>query len=131
MKTADWEETLNDALGGHGISVLLATAGRDGEPHLATADRILPDPQGLIQVSGWLCPTTIRNLRENSKLALVVRGAVGGVEIEGTVTEMEEDAVLDGYVAEERPPPRVRWILHVHPERFLRFENGLHSDEPP
>lgn len=113
-----------------GWTVLLATAGEIGKPHLAMADRILPGPDGLVQISGWLCPTTIRDLKENARLALVVRGGSDGVEIEGSVDEIAEDARLDDFPVGDQQVPQVRFVLHVHPERFLHFSDGLHSDEP-
>jgi hypothetical protein len=126
-----WTDLIDRGLDGRELAVLLATAGADGEPHLATADRLLPAPDGRIQVSGWICPTTIRNLHENTKLALVVRGDGNSVEVQGSVENIEEDAVLEGSVPDAEGILRVRWILLVRPERFLRFTDGVHSDEPP
>lgn len=115
------------------LRVLVATVGDDRLPHLATADHIVPHPDGLVQVWGWLCPRTVRNLKQNTKLALVVRAEQGSIQIEGRVEDMEEDAILDGYAPSEAadlPIPQVRWVLHVHPERFFRFTDGQHSDQP-
>lgn len=125
---------IDELLRGAGrLPVLVATAGKDGLPHLSTADRILPQPEGLVEISGWLCPTTIRNLRHNANLALVVRASQGSVQIEGKVDTMEEDAFLDGDAPGEESGPsvsQVRWILRIRPQRFFSFPDGLHSDEP-
>lgn len=124
-------ETIDRLLREGRCDVVLATAGHAGHPHLATADRVARGRDGRIEVSGWLCPTTIRNLERNPRLALALRAGGEGVQIEGEAEGITEGAVLDGYVgdAAKRPAPsQVRWTLRVRPRRSFRFAGRFHTD---
>ncbi len=114
-------------------SIFVATAGPDGMPHMAAANKLLIDPDGNVLVVEWFCPGTVMNLRENRRVALVIWDAAGdnGYQLLGEVTQVDELAVLDGYdpAAETSyPPPQVERQLIVRVDKIIRFSQAPHSD---
>jgi hypothetical protein len=74
------------------------------------------------------------NLEDRRRIALVVWDPETdrGYQLLGRVTEVKEQAVIDGYVPEgaEGGPPQVERELIVSVEEVLHFSRGPHSDEP-
>ncbi|MFO7653742.1 MAG: pyridoxamine 5'-phosphate oxidase family protein [Candidatus Krumholzibacteriia bacterium] len=85
--------------------LIIATTGRDGTPHVATAASLARSGADRLEVTAWFCATTMDNLASNPRLTLVVRPPDGshGYQIVGTVESVSEDAMLDGWVPGERP----------------------------
>jgi pyridoxine/pyridoxamine 5'-phosphate oxidase len=115
--------------------VLVATADGNGRPHVAVAQEVVLDAAGRVVVSAWFCPGTVSNVRENRRVAFVAWNAQGdrGFQVLGTVEEVQEAGVLDGFTrAESRAPalPQVERRLLVRPDAVLAFTQAPHSDLP-
>lgn len=128
-------EIINEAIrlakqNGH---LLVATADAQGLPHIATAAEVFALDENRVQVRYWFCPHTLSNLSANPKVSLVVWDSRHdrGYQLVGAVEKVEEDAVLDGFAAEEleQPPiPQVERSLIVAVERVLEFKHAPHND---
>lgn len=114
--------------------VFVATANADGLPHIATAGAISLKGTDRVGVTEWFCPGTMANLEDSERIALVVWDPEtdSGYQLLGRVTEVKEQAVMDGYLpeAEEQALPQVERELGIRVEEILYFSQGPHSDEP-
>jgi len=113
--------------------VFVATADAKGFPHVAAAGGISPASQGRVAVDAWFCPGTVANLEQNRRIALVVWDPARdeGYQILGVVEEVEEQAIMNGYVpgmGDSTPPPQVERRLLVRVEKTVRFSHAPHSD---
>jgi uncharacterized protein len=129
--------TLENAIGlaaeiGH---VLVTTASAEGVPHLAAAGRITARSEGHVAVTEWFCPGTMRNLEENSHVALVVWDAShdAGYQLLGEVVAINEVAALGCLEESDSQPeqPTIERELVVGVEQVLAFSQGPHSDLAP
>lgn len=129
-------EPLEDAvaLGDEVGYAFVATADADGRPHLAAAGAVSLETDGRVGVTEWFCPGTMANLEDNRNIALVLWDPETdrGYQVLGQVTEIEEQAVIDGYAREagEGAPPQVERELVISVDEVLHFSQGPHSDEP-
>lgn len=129
-------ETLEEAvaLGDEVGYVFVATADAGGLPHLAAAGAVSLETDGRVGVTEWFCPGTMANLEDSRQIALVVWDPEmdRGYQLLGRVTEIKEQAVIDGYVPEagEGASPQVERELVISVEEILHFSQGPHSDEP-
>lgn len=109
----------------------VASSDASGAPHLASGESLsVPDP-GRLVFQSWCCSTTLRNVRENPKIAVAVADpATGnGYQFFGVVELQTDAAVLNGYLPEELPGlPQVQEKLSVRVERVMGFSAGAHSD---
>jgi len=116
---------------GHAFVV---TADGDGLPHLAAAGAVSLGTDGRVGVTEWFCPGTMANLEENRQVALVIwdPGSDRGYQLLGRVTEVKEQAVIDGYVPKSTAQlaPQVERQLGIEVDEVLYFSQGPHSDEP-
>ena len=75
----------------------------------------------------------MENLDDNRQIALVIWDpeADRGYQLLGRVTEVKEQAVMDGYMPEaaEGPLPQVERELVIRVDEILHFRKGPHSDE--
>jgi len=113
--------------------VFLATADGNCVPHIASAGSLTPASPTDIILSEWFCPGTVANVQQNPHVALVVWDSAKdvGYQLIGTVTGIQDLAMLDGYVPgeEEAPPlPQTEQALHVHIDRILSFSQAPHAD---
>ena len=112
--------------------VFVATAADDGTPHVAAAAQLEPASRGRVRVSAWFCPGTVTNLQENRRISLVVwdRERDDGYQLVGSVEEMTDVALMDGYTphTETAPMPQVERQLLVRVEETLMFTHAPHSD---
>ena len=112
--------------------ILVATADREGVPHLSTAQELHLAPHDRIEVEAWFCPQTLRNLQGNPAVSMVVwdRHNDRGVQIRGRTERVEASAALDGYVpgVEAADVPQVLQRLFVLMERVSEFRDRAHSD---
>ena len=111
----------------------VATANRDGTPHIAAAANLSLTDDNSLSVSSWFCPATVSNLQENRKVSVVVWNpeADEGVQVVGTVERIEEISILDGYAPEietTAPSPQVERRLIVDVEKVIAFSHAPHSD---
>ena len=112
----------------------VATADAKGNPHLAAGRGVsILEPNRLV-FEAWFCPTTMKNLQENSKVAVAIADpATGnGYQFLGRVDKTEDTALLDGYLPDLEPPglPQVQWRLEVMVESVMSFTADAHSDRP-
>jgi hypothetical protein len=111
----------------------IATSDGRGQPHVAAANRLEGKPGGLVAVVGWFCPGTVENVDANRPVSLVVweKQADEGFQILGDVEDVEEIAIMDGYIpqAERMAGPQEEFSLHVRVRKVLRFRQGRHTDQ--
>lgn len=112
--------------------VFVATADKAGRPHVAAAGKLEGSGEGRVRVSAWFCPTTMANLRENSRVSLVVWDPPEdhGYQMVGETERVSDIAVLDGLAPGENdsPLPQVEWELTLRVHRLLEFTHAPHSD---
>ena len=113
--------------------VFIATADAGGLPHLASAERLSLAPDGRVVLADWFCPSTVTNVQQNPRVAIVVWHARAdvGYQLLGEVERVRELGILDGYVPgkEGSPPvPQEERELEVRVDRILAFTHAPHSD---
>ena len=112
---------------------LVATADVHGHPHIASVGSLTPASPTDIVLSEWFCPGTVANIQQNPYIAVVIWDSDRdiGYQLIGTVTSIQDLAVLNGYVPgeEEAPPlPQAEEALRVHVDRILGFSHAPHAD---
>jgi predicted pyridoxine 5'-phosphate oxidase superfamily flavin-nucleotide-binding protein len=112
----------------------VATADSEGNPHLAAGRGIsILEPDRLVFES-WFCQTSLKNLAQNSKVAVAIADPVtgNGFQFLGRVEKTVDTAVLDGYAPELEPAglPQVQWRLEIRVEKVMAFTADAHSDRP-
>lgn len=115
--------------------LFIASADRQGVPHMASARRAELLPGERFAITEWFCPGTVANLRENPRLSVVAWESEGdvGYQVIGEAEELHDVAMLDGFTAgmdEDHPLPQVEWRLVVKAVAVLEFRQQPHSDEP-
>jgi uncharacterized protein len=112
--------------------VFVATADKGGRPHVAAAGKLDRSSEGRVRVSAWFCPTTMANIRENPRIALVIWDPPEdhGYQLVGKTERVTDIAMMDGVAPEEEasPLPQVEWELTMRIERVLEFTHAPHSD---
>lgn len=113
--------------------VLIGTCDRQGVPHLATAGKMAVRHDGPIAISAWFCPGTVANLQDNPQVSIVAWDPQTdhGFQILGAVEDIEEMAVLDGYMPGQAVEqiPQVERRLIIQPQKIMRFRLAPHSDQ--
>ena len=112
---------------------LIATADRDGLPHVATAGKMSLVPDQRVKVAAWFCPGTAANVQQNHRIALAVWDPATdtGYQLLGEVEKVTELAFLNGYAPEEESGqilPQVERELLVRVDKILTFTQAPHSD---
>lgn len=110
----------------------VASADENGHPHLAAGRELkVLDADNLV-LENWFCPTTLRNVAHNPRVAVAVTaGASGdGYQFAGVVIQASDAALLDGYVpgGEDAGVPQVLTRLVVRVEAIMEFSAGVHTD---
>lgn len=112
----------------------VATADATGHPHLAAGREIFIAEPNLLVFQAWCCLTTLRNLKENPRVAVAIADpATGkGFQFTGHVEKTEDTALLNGYTPDVEPPemPQVQWRLEIRVESVMAFSADAHSDRP-
>jgi len=121
------------ALGRRLQQVFVATADKNGMPHIAAAAELNRPAGGQVAVAAWFCPATIDNLQHNRLISLVVWDPLAdqGYQLLGTVAHMEDTAMLNGYsplVEQTAPLPQAQRTLTVQVDKILAFSQAPHSD---
>jgi hypothetical protein len=111
----------------------MATAGRNGIPHVTSSEAMIVAEDGTVKLTYWFCPLTMENLRRNPRCSIVAWDEVSdsGYQVLGKVTKTEEIAVLDGYSAdlfEKSFIPQVKRKLTVEVDKVLAFTRSPHDD---
>lgn len=114
-------------------SVLIATANKKGEPHVAAAARLVQMDEKRVAVSAWFCPMTVTNLHENQRVSLVIWDSKTdtGYQLIGKSENVEELAMLDGYApkADEKIRiPQVERKVIVRVDKIIDFKHAPHND---
>jgi len=118
--------------GGH---LFVATADRQGYPHVAPAARMnVIAEKEKVEIEAWFCPVTLQNLERNQRVDLVVwdPGLNEGYQVLGRNESVEEIAILDGYDAsavENFRVPQVERRLKMRVEKVLPLRRGAHTDD--
>jgi hypothetical protein len=114
--------------------VFVATASAEGKPHIAVAGKLALATRDQVVVTEWFCPTTMANLAESPRIALVIWDGPSdvGYQITGELEQIIERAVANGYLPgeEERAVPQVERDLWIRVEEMLPFTEGPHTDQP-
>lgn len=112
----------------------VATSDAEGNPHIAAGRGIVATEPNLLVFEAWVCLTTLRNLKENPRIAVAIADpATGrGYQFLGRVEKAEDTAVLNGYLPGVEPSgmPQVQWRLEIRVESVLAFSADAHSDRP-
>lgn len=112
----------------------VATSDAHGNPHLAAGRGISAPERNRLVFEAWFCLTTLKNLQENPRIAVVIADPVSGngYQFAGRLERAEETAILDGYLPDAEPSgaPQVQWRLEVKVESVMSFTADAHSDRP-
>jgi general stress protein 26 len=113
---------------------IVATSNLAGSPHLAAGRGVSVLEKNRLVFEAWFCVTTLKNLQENPKVAVVIADpATGkGYQFLGRVESKKDTAVLDGFLPdlESSDLPQVQWRLEVRVESVMVFTADAHSDRP-
>ena len=113
-------------------TVIVATADGDGLPHVAAAGKLDVADGGRVTVTEWFCPGTVSNVQENSRISVVAWNPAqdDGAQLLGTVTNVRDVAMLDGYAPDEKGDiPQTENELVIEVESVLKFTQSPHTDE--
>lgn len=114
--------------------VFIATADKNGIPHIATAGKLRYDSgKKLIKVSEWFCSNTVANLNTNKFISIAVWDTASdkGYQLRGTLEGVHNNAVLNGYMENEKRVhfPQTRQELLIKVEKISDFNSVVHSDQ--
>lgn len=113
--------------------IIIATADKNGFPHIATAGQIGFESDKRMFVSGWFCPGTLSNLDENQKIALVSWSATNdiGYQVIGVMEKMDETAMLNGFepkMEPEKAVPQIERKITLRVDTVFKFSQAPHND---
>lgn len=118
----------------HTSLAIIGTADQEGFPHLAMESGIRWVSERRLEFESWFCLATIRNLRENPKVAIAIFDpkTQKGYQLLGQIESIKEGVIMDGYIPGEKPdekaiPPQ-SYRLEIDIEKILPFSSGPHSD---
>jgi predicted pyridoxine 5'-phosphate oxidase superfamily flavin-nucleotide-binding protein len=110
----------------------VASTNEAGDPHLAAGRDIRVLDAVHLEFENWFCPTTLRNIARNPRVAVAVTTADGGsgFQFSGVVSRTIAAAMLDGYAPESEAPgmPQSLTRLVVTVEKVMAFSAGAHTD---
>jgi hypothetical protein len=113
--------------------VFVATADRNGQPHVGVARRMELGERDRVAVTEWFCPGTLANAGEGARVSLVVWDAEAdaGFQLTGKVEAVETVAMMDGYdksAKKTAPMPQTERKLVVRVEKVTDFTRAPHTD---
>lgn len=113
--------------------VLVGTASKEKEPHIAVATSINIVDDVHVTVSAWFCPTTVINLFENPSVSLVIWDSQSdtGYQLVGTSEQVENMAVLGCWTPEvdgKISAPQVERRILVRIDKIIDFRHAPHND---
>jgi general stress protein 26 len=115
--------------------VYVATANREGIPHIAASEGMTFVDGDQVVFTAWLCIKTVENLRENPRLSLAVLNPESrkGYQLWGEMERIERGAILDGFSLEKEQEwisyPQAEHQLFIRIRGISHFTSGVHSDE--
>lgn len=118
-----------------GISLAMVASGDlSGKPHLALGSGIKVIDGEHLMLENWYCPTTLKNLEQNPRLAIAVmaQDMKIGYQFIGKLAHGFDAALLSGYAPAVEPPgePQALTRIVVRVEEILAFCSGIHTDRP-
>lgn len=114
--------------------IIVATADREGLPHVAVAGGLKRVDDRHIAVTDWFCEETTGNLQVNRHITIVIwdKDRDRGYQLIGRLTRLHGVAMLDGFPPHpdgKKEPPQVEREIVVRIDKILDFRHALHSDE--
>jgi predicted pyridoxine 5'-phosphate oxidase superfamily flavin-nucleotide-binding protein len=115
--------------------VYVATANREGAPHIAASEGMTFVDGDRIVFRAWFCIKTVGNLRENPRLSLAVLNTETGegYQLLGELERIERGAMLNGFAFEKEGEwagyPQAEHQLHIRITAISHLTSGAHSDE--
>ncbi len=115
--------------------VYLATADREGTPHIAASEGMAFTEEGKILFKAWFCLKTVENLAKNRKLSLAILNpkTQEGYQISGEIERIDRGAILDGYGSDKEDKwagyPQAEHQLLIRVQKVASLTSGPHSDE--
>lgn len=115
-------------------NVFIATVNAVGQPHMAIGEQVTVSSDDLLIFENWFCPTTLQNINNNARVAVVIvlSDTGTGYQMLGSVVRSKNIAMIDGYDAAVALPesPQVLTRFMVKVESVLEFSGGIHTDIP-
>ncbi len=120
-------------LGRNRQHILIGTANKKMEPHIAAAAKMELVDEIHVMVSAWFCHTTVSNLLENPSICLVIPDDKNdtGFQLIGVSEQIENMAVLGCWTPEvdaKDSIPQVERRVLVMVYRIIDFKRGPHND---
>ena len=114
--------------------VFSSLIGADNFPHVNCAREIEQVTENQFAIEEWICPTTVKHLSENPKIAVLIwdPAAGDGYEILGDVLMFESLAFLNGFAPEAEADaslPQVKRKLIIRAEKIIAFSHTLRCDD--
>ncbi len=115
--------------------VYVATASKEGLPHIAASDGMTFINGTTIFFRAWFCRKTVENLFENPKLSVVVFDPATreGYQLLGKLERIEEGAVLNGFSPAKEKEwaayPQSEYQLSIQVDAISHLTSGPHSDD--
>lgn len=115
--------------------VYVATADKQGVPHIAVSEGLAFASRDRIVFKAWFCLKTVENLQENPKLSLAVLDPEiqEGYQLFGRMERIEKGAILNGFSPEQERRwtgyPQAEHQLSIRIKKISRLTSGPHSDE--
>ncbi len=113
--------------------VFLATADKNGLPHISAAGKISMEKDGKVSVTEWFCPGTLANLQVNKNVSIAIwdKKADMGFQLLGKLELIRDLEIMDGFtpsIESKKPLPQVEKQLLVKVKKILEFKLAPHSD---
>lgn len=112
----------------------IAVVGSDGFPYVNSARQIEKVGDNQLAIEEWICPLTVKHVREHPKMAVLIWDPAGdnGYEVLGEVLLFEDQAFLDGFAPEIEEGgylPQVKRKLIIRAEKITAFSHALRCDD--
>ena len=116
-------------------TVYVATADKEGVPHIAAAEGMAFSDGDQVVFRAWFCLKTVENLHENPRISLGILDPVTGegYQLLGKMERVETGAVLNGFTPQMEKDwkgyPQIEHRLSIRIEKISHLTIGAHSDE--
>lgn len=113
---------------------IIALNGVEGFPYINSARGIEQIAENQVAIEEWICPVTIRDLRNHPEMTILIRHPVEdhGYEILGRVMMFENFAYMNGYapeIEENAYLPQTKRRLIIRAEKVVAFNHALRCDD--